>query len=340
MKVLFIGGSGVISSACTQLSAERGIALTILNRGNTPRPVPPGVDVLQANIRNRQSVALALDGQNFDVVVDWIAYETRHVEADIQLFQGHTGQFIFISSASAYQKPPTILPITESTPLDNPFWAYSRAKIACEERLMKSFQADKFPITIVRPSHTYDQTLSPVYGGYTIINRMREGKKVVIHGDGASLWTLTHHKDFAIGLVGLLGNPHAIGQAFHITSDEWLTWNQIYTMLAKAANCEIQAVHVPSDIIASYDAKWGASLLGDKAHNGIFDNAKIKRVVPEFTPSIPFAQGAKEIISWYDKDSNRQLIDTHFDSLMDQIIQAQERAYPQSSSNFVPDMNL
>ena len=329
MRVLFIGGSGVISSACSELAIARGFELTLLNRGNSERPIPPGARLIQTDIRQKGSVERALEGLTFDAVVDWIAYETPHIEADIQLFQGRTGQYIFISSASAYQKPPTILPITESTPLDNPFWAYSRAKIACEERLMKAFQGDKFPITIIRPSHTYDQTLLPVHGGYTTINRMRKGKKVVIHGDGASLWTLTHHKDFAIGLIGLIGNPHAIGQAFHITSDEWLTWDQIHSILANSANCEIHAVHVPSEIIAAYDAEWGASLLGDKAHCGIFDNAKIKRVVPEFNPSIPFTQGAKEIISWYDKDLSRQLIDSHFDSLMDQIIQAQERTFLQ-----------
>jgi nucleoside-diphosphate-sugar epimerase len=269
----------------------------------------------------------ALAGKTFDVVVDWIAFEPAHVESDIELFHGRTGQYIFISSASAYQKPPVNLPITESAPLDNPHWAYSRAKIACEERLVKAYQGDKFPITIVRPSHTYDKTLFPIRGGYTTIDRMRKGKKVVVHGDGTSLWTLTHHKDFAVGFIGLFGNPHAMGQAFHITSDEWLTWNQINKILADAAGCDINIVHVPSEVIAACDAEWGASMLGDKAYCGIFDNSKIKRAVPEFNATIPFSTGAREMIAWYDADPSRKVIDPEFNSLVDRIIEAQESAF-------------
>jgi len=324
MKVLFIGGSGVISSACTQLGVERGFEVVLLNRGNSQRPVPHGARVIHADIRDPKSVESALENQTFDVVVDWIAFEPRHIEFDIELFRGRIGQYIFISSASAYQKPSTILPITESTPLSNPFWRYSRAKIACEEKLLKTYQADQFPVTIVRPSHTYDETLFPIHGGYTVIDRMRKGKKIVVHGDGTSLWTLTHHRDFAVGLVGLLGNPLAIGQAFHITSDEWLTWDQIYRMLADAAKLDIDIIHVPSESIAAFDSEWGASLLGDKAYSSIFDNSKIKRLVPEYSARIPFAVGAKEIISWYGENKDWQVIDQEFDSLLDRIVNAQE----------------
>jgi len=322
MKVLFIGGTGIISSACSQLAVERGIDLTMLNRGESSslRPVPEGVHVIQSDIRNPKIVAEAIKGLDFDVVVDWVAYEPDHVDTDIELFSGRVGQYIFISSASAYQTPPVSLPVTESTPLHNPYWLYSRDKIACEERLLNAYRQNNFPITIVRPSHTYDKITFPVSGRYTVIDRMRKGKAVIVHGDGASLWTLTHHRDFATGFVGLLGHPGAMGQAVHITSDEWLSWNQIFELLASAAGCEADLVHVPSDIIAAYDAEWGAGLLGDKAHSMIFDNTKIKRLVPDFVCKIPFARGAEEILAWYDADPARQSVDPEFDSLVDRIL--------------------
>jgi nucleoside-diphosphate-sugar epimerase len=250
------------------------------------------------------------------------------VEADIQLFRDRTEQYIFISSASAYQTPPAALPVTESTPLYNPYWDYSRAKIACEDRLLRAYRDEGFPITIVRPSHTYDKTLLPVHGGYTVIDRMRKGKKVIVHGDGTSLWVLTHHTDFARAFVGLLGNHRAIGEVFHITSDELLTWNQIFTLLAHAAGCQAHIVHVPSDLIAAFHPEWGAGLLGDKAHSMIFDNSKIKRLVPDFVATIPFWRGAEEIIAWYDADPARQTVDENLDRLMDQIIHACESAWP------------
>jgi nucleoside-diphosphate-sugar epimerase len=328
MKVLFIGGTGVISSACSQLAVERGLELYLLNRGQSWRPVPDGARVIQADIRDREAVMRALAGSEFDVVVDWIAFEPQHVEADIELFRGRTGQFIFISTASAYQTPPSFLPVSESTPLDNPYWEYSRLKIACEERLVQAYRQDKFPITIVRPSHTYDKTMLPVRGGYTMIGRMRQGKPVIVHGDGTSIWTLTHHRDFAKGFVGLLGHPGAIGQAFHITSSEWLTWNQIYETLAWAAGCEPKLVHIPSDFIARFDPEWGAGLLGDKAHSMIFDNSKIKRLVPDFACSIPFVHGAEEILAWYDADPARQIVDPTFDALIEQIIAAYQANWP------------
>jgi len=328
VKVLFIGGTGIISSACSALAVERGMDLYLLNRGRTTRPAPEGARVLHADIRDVASTKKALGDMRFDAVVNWIAFTPEHVEANLEVFLGRTGQYIFISSASAYQTPPVQLPVTESTPLDNPFWAYSRAKIACEERLVRAYREQRFPITIVRPSHTYDRTLLPMHGGYTVIDRMRKGKPIVVHGDGTSLWVMTHHRDFAKGFVGLLGNPHAIGEVFHITSDELLTWNQIAEILARAANGEARIVHVPSDLIAAFDPEWGAGLLGDKTHSMIFDNTKIKRIVPDFAATIPFAQGAEEILAWYDADPARRVVDVQLDRLVDRIIAAQESARP------------
>jgi nucleoside-diphosphate-sugar epimerase len=331
MKALFIGGTGVISSACAQLALAQGVDLFLLNRGqSTARPAPPGAGVLHGDIRNPASVTAALRGHTFDAVVDWIAFTPEHVQADIDLFRGRTGQFIFISSASAYQTPPASLPITESTILDNSFWEYSRQKIACEELLVRAYREQKFPMTIVRPSHTYDATKSPLLGGYTSLQRMKQGKPVLVHGDGTSLWTLTHHRDFAKGFVPLLGNPRALGEAFHITSDEWLTWNQIYQMMAAAMGVEPTLVHAPSELINAFDPHHGAGLLGDKSHSMIFDNSKIKRLAPGFACTIPFAQGAREIAAWYAADPARQVIDPYVDVLIERVVAACERASQES----------
>jgi nucleoside-diphosphate-sugar epimerase len=327
MKVLFVGGTGIISSACSRLAVARGIELYHLRRGRTSRPVPPDIQLLTGDIRDLASARRALGDHRFDAVVDWIAFTPAQVEQDLALFRGRTHQYVFISSASAYQTPPSALPVTESTPLDNPFWAYSRDKIACEERLLRAYREEKFPFTVVRPSHTYDRTLFPCHGGYTVIDRMRRGKKVVVHGDGTSLWTLTHHEDFAKGLVGLLGSSRAIGQAVHITSDEWLSWNQIHEILAQAAGTRADIVHLPSQVIAARDPEWGASLLGDKTHSMIFDNSKVKRLVPGFRAEIPFSQGAREIMAYHDADPARRVVDPKLDALTDQLVAIAERAY-------------
>jgi nucleoside-diphosphate-sugar epimerase len=261
-------------------------------------------------------------------VVDYIAYTPEHIETDLKLFRGRTAQYVFISSASAYQTPPVRLPITESTPLDNPFWEYSRNKMACEERLTQAYRAEKFPITIVRPSHTYDRTGLPFNGGYTVVHRMRRGQKVPVHGDGSSLWVLTHHRDFAKGFVGLLGNSHAIGEAFHITSDELLSWDQIYEIVARAARAELRMVHLPSELIAAYDTAWGAALLGDKTHSVMFDNSKIKRIVPDFAATIPYSRGAEEVMAWFDADPARHVVDERMNHLMDTMIAAYESIRP------------
>lgn len=328
MKVLFIGGTGIISSACSQLALDRGIELYLLNRGQSARPAPRGAHLLHGDIRNRGSVQSALGDMTFDAVVNWIAFTPDHVESDIDLFQGRTGQYVFISSASAYQTPPVNLPVTESTPLANPFWQYSRNKIACEETLIRAYRDVGFPITIVRPSHTYDRTLIPLQGRYTAVDRMRKGKPVIVHGDGTSLWVLTHHQDFAKGFVGLLGTSRAIGEVFHITSDELLTWNQIYEIMAAAAGTSADIVHIPSDLIAAYDEGWGAGLLGDKAHSMVFDNSKIKRTVPDFAATIPFARGAEEIMAWHDADPARHVVDEELDGQMDRIIAAWKEIWP------------
>jgi len=330
LKVLFIGGTGVISSACAQLAVERGLALCLLNRGQTPCRMPSGVEILQGDIRDKEAIKSILKNRTFDVVVDWIVFTPDHLETDLELFRDRTAQYVFISSASVYQTPPVLLPVTESTPLCNPYWAYARAKIACEERLVRAYREEGFPVTIVRPSHTYDRTLLPVRGQYTTVARMRAGKKVIVHGDGTSLWTLTHHQDFAKGLVGLLGNHRALGEAFHITYDEVLTWNQIFEIVAKAAGAPARLVHVPSELIAAFDAEWGASLLGDKAHSMIFDNTKIKRLVPDYAATIPFSRGAEEIMDWFDANPAQKVINEKTNQLMEDILAAYESAWPKS----------
>ena len=329
MKVLFIGGTGIISSACSDLAVERGIDLYLLNRGESFRPAHPQAHHLFGDIRQPETISEILNEHTFDVVVNWVAYTRQHVETDLHLFRGRTGQYIFISSASAYQTPPERLPVTEQTPLENPVWEYSRNKIACEQYLLEAYAQIGFPVTIVRPSHTYDRTHLPIPGGYTTLERMRQGKKVIVHGDGSSLWTLTHHTDFARGFLGLLGHPQAIGEAFHITSDEFLTWNQIFALTAQAIEVTPRLVHIPSELIAAYDPEWGAGLLGDKTHSMLFHNSKIKKLVPKFVAVIPFASGVKEVVAWLDAHPNSRYIDDRFNTLVDRIIAAYESAWPQ-----------
>jgi len=322
IRVLFIGGTGIISSGCAPAALDAGFDLTLLNRGESFRPVAEGAKVISANYYDEVEAAKALAGQEFDVVVNWIAFTPGQVKRDIELFSGKVGQYIFISSASAYHKPVRSLPITESTPLHNPYWEYSRNKIACEEALVDAYRSSGFPATIVRPSHTYDKTLSPMGGGSTAIKRILEGKQLIVHGDGTSLWVMTHHKDFAKGFTGLLGNPRALGEAIHITSDEVLNWNQIVEMLAEAAGVEARVVHVPSDVIHQYDPDWGAGLLGDKAHSVIFDNSKVKRLVPGYEAVIPFYLGVREIVTWYmEREERLQAgFDPKRDAMMDKIL--------------------
>ena len=323
LRVLFIGGSGVISSACSRVAVDSGIELFVLNRGrSTARPLPPGVSMLRADIREPGSVRDEIRDREFDAVVDWVAFTPEHVRTDIELFRGRTGQYVFISSASAYQTPPARMPVTESTPLRNPYWQYSRDKIACEDALVTAYRDEGFPATIVRPSHTYDETLVPFDGGWTVLGRMLAGKPVIVHGDGTSLWTLTHHDDFARAFVPLLGHPRTLGEAIHITSDDVLTWNQIAESLAAALGVTARLVHVPSDAIAAADPDWGAGLLGDKAHSMVFDNAKLRSIVPGWRAVIPFEQGARQIVEWYLADPARQVTDQALDAVMDKLATA------------------
>jgi len=321
VRVLFIGGTGVISSACVREAVARDdIDLFVLNRGqSSTRPLPARVHELRGDARDTASVRKTLDGLVFDAVVDFVAFTPDHIKADLDLFRGRTSQYVFISTASAYQKPPSRLPVTESTPLRNPYWQYSRDKIACEDLLVAEYRDNGFPATIVRPSHTYDATKTVLSGGWTSLNRMLSGKPVIVHGDGTSLWTVTHNTDFARAFVPLLGHPRTLGEAFHITSDDVLTWDQIAHALASALGVTPRIVHVPSDVIASFDPEWGAGLLGDKAHSMVFDTTKIKSVVPGWRAVVPFERGAREIVDWYQADPARQAVDEKLDALMDKL---------------------
>lgn len=332
MKILFIGGTGNISSTLSRQLVEQGHELHLVNRGKSSKyPLPKAVKVIAHDVHSGAPPA-ALKGAAYDVVVDWIAFTPADVERDIAWFSGGpqgatTGQYIFISSASAYQKPPSHPVITESTPLANPYWQYSRDKIACEETLMRAYRATGFPMTIVRPSHTYD-TIVPVAvskSDFTIIDRIRRGLPVIIHGEGTSLWTLTHADDFARAFIGLCGNPRAIGHAFHITSDEWLTWDQILRLVGRAAGAEPNLVHVPSAFIAKVDPETGPGLLGDKSWCALFDNSKIKSFVPGWQAQIPFAEGIRRTVAWFDADPARQAIDDKANARVDEILRAWRR---------------
>lgn len=332
MKALFIGGTGIISSAITRQLAEQDCELYLLNRGTRNAALPQGVHVIQADINDEAQVASLLEGHHFDVVADFIAFHPAQLERDFRLFQGRTKQFLFISSASAYQTPLSDYRITEGTPLSNPYWEYSRNKIACEQYLIDRYREDGFPITIVRPSHTYDERSIPLgvhgdKGSWQVAKRMLEGNPVIIHGDGTSLWTMTHNRDFAKGFIGLMGNIHAIGETVHITSDETVTWNQIYEIIADALGVKLNSVHVSSHFLAAagpYDFRGG--LLGDKANSVVFDNSKLKRLVPEFVATTRLDQGIKETVRHILANPALQTEDPEFDSWCDRVIEAMDNA--------------
>lgn len=329
MKVLFIGGTGNISVSVSKRAIAHGIDLYLLNRGHR-RITIEGAKTITADISQPNQVQAALGEHYFDAVVDWIAFVEPQVERDLALFRGKCGQYIFISSASAYQKPLTHPVITESTPLANPYWQYSRDKIRCEERLLRAYREESFPITIVRPSHTYDVNIPIAVGnwaGYVLPKRILDGKPVVVHGDGTSLWTLTHSEDFAKGFVGLLGNPQAIGHAFHITSDFLLTWNQIYDQIGDALGVKPVVVHIPSDFIAKVDPDMGAGLIGDKMWSVIFDNSKIKRFVPDYVANIPFHEGIRRTLAWFQSDASRMAVPPADDAQIDRILAAYAKGH-------------
>lgn len=327
MKALFIGGTGNISTSVSKLCVERGIDLYLLNRGTRGIEIT-GATPLKGDIFDAEQVNRALAGQQWDAVVDWIAFTPEDVKRDIGLFRGKTKQYVFISSASAYQKPPRFPIITESTPLHNPYWEYSRNKIACEEILTHAYREEGFPATIVRPSFTYDTVIPLAIGGwseYTAVDRMKKGKKVIVHGDGTSLWTITHSEDFAKGFVGLLGNSRTVGDAFTITSDEVLTWDQIYMTVAEAAGTEAKIVHIATDYLVEFDDSLRGSLLGDKCYCEIFDNSKIKAFVPDFKATIPLSQGVRRTLEWFDADPKRKVVLQSTNEMMDSIITSYER---------------
>jgi len=332
MKVLFIGGTGIISEGVSKLAIERGIDLYLLNRGQRNEFIPEGAKLLQGDIRNPEAVSKVIANHEFDVVVDWIAFTPDHVSLDIDLFKNKIGQYIFISSASAYQKPSSHYLITESTPLSNPYWQYSRDKIACEELLINEYRDNGFPIAIVRPSLTYGKTMIPASLNswaqpWSIIDRMRRGKKIIVQGDGTSLWTITHNSDFAKGIIGLFGNPGTLGHAFHITSDEVLTWNQIYEYIGKAAGVKPDIIHIPSDFIIHLYPDQLGTLIGDKSESAIFDNSKIKRFVPDFVATIPFTAGIKKSVQWFEAHPERCTVDTEWEMFMDDTIARYQKAF-------------
>ncbi|RUR01767.1 SDR family oxidoreductase [Labedella endophytica] len=319
-RILFIGGSGVISTACVRAAVAAGHEVSVLNRGRSARPLPEGVRELRADVRDADAVSAVVGERPYDVVADFLSFVPAHVETVLATVGERAGQYIFISSASAYEKPPRRLPITESTPLRNPFWQYSRDKIACEDLLVAAHRDRGLPVTIVRPSHTYDDTLLPTLGGWTDIARMRAGRPVIVHGDGSSLWTLTHSDDFAVGFTGLLGNPAAIGEAFTITGSHAPTWDQIYRWLADAAGVDApDLVHVASDTIAAAAPDLGPGLLGDRTHSVVFDATRVRELSPAFRTTITFDEGARRILAHYDTHPELQQVDPELDALFDRL---------------------
>jgi nucleoside-diphosphate-sugar epimerase len=312
------------------LCVERGIELVLLNRGRRGAAIP-GARAINADVAEPAGMRAALAGLSWDAVVDWIAFSEEDIERDIELFRGATRQFVFISTAAAYRKPPPQPVITETSPLANPFWEYARKKITCEARLLRAHREEGFPATIVRPSHTYDTVIPVPIGGwteYTIVDRLKTGRKIIVHDRGTSLWTMTHAEDFAKGLVGLLRLESAVGEAFHITSDEVLTWNQIYGALAEAAGCVADAAHIPTPAIVACEPALEGTLLGDKALDTVFDNGKIKRFVPEFAATIPFREGIARTLAWFEADPRRLVVNPATHEKMDRIIRDYEQKQP------------
>ncbi|MBR0511314.1 MAG: SDR family oxidoreductase [Ruminococcus sp.] len=331
MKILFIGGTGTISMAITRLLAQQGHELYLLNRGNRNTDLPENVRTIIADISNEEETAKKLEGMSFDCVGEFIGFVPEQLERDYRLFKDKTKQFIYISSASAYKKPPTGYVITEETPLENPYWEYSRNKKACEEYLMERYNKDGFPVTIVRPSHTYDERSVPLGvhgngGSWQVVKRIKEGKPVIIHGDGSSLWTITHNSDFARAYVGLIGNPKAIGEAFHITSDESVSWNEIYKAIADALGVELKPYYVSSQTLVDMsDYDFLGSLIGDKANSVVFDNSKVKALVPDFSAKVSAKEGIRRTVEHILAHPEYQNDDEEFDQWCDKVIAAVEK---------------
>ena len=329
MKVLFLGGTGCISSAVSKRAVEKGIELYLLNRGKQNEFAPEGARMIAADARDEASLRTALAGMQFDAVVDWIGFVPEHAAMDIRVFEGITKQFIYISSASAYEKPPSKYLITEQTPLDNPYWQYSKDKIACEEIFFAAYKERGFPITVVRPSHTYGCKNLPMpfpgrRSAYSVIARMQAGKPIIVPGDGTSLWVITHNTDFAKAFVALLGNEKAIGEAYQITSDEVLTWNEIVKTAGRAAGVAPKLYHMSTDFITACYPQVYAELVGDKINSVVFDNAKVKAIAPEFICTMPLAEGARLTMEWYDRHPEMKQPDEEWEALCDRLIAAHE----------------
>ena len=327
MKALFIGGTGTISTACVKLAASQGWEITCMNRGRRKDEMPAGVEWLQVDCSDCDAMKKALEGRYFDVVAEFIGFTPLQVQRDVELFREKCGQYIFISSASVYQKPPAHFVITESTPQRNPYWPYAQNKIACEEVLNRAYREFGFPITIVRPSHTYCERSIPMgvegkKGSWQILRRMQEGKPVIVHGDGTSLWTFTWSGDLAKAFCGLMGNPHAIGETVHITSDETLTWNQAYEIVGRALGVRPNLVHIPTEYLAAWDPELFCGLMGDKSHSVVFDNSKIKRLVPGFTAEIRYDQGVRRCVEYMREHPEVFLEEPQFDDWCDKVIAA------------------
>ena len=319
-SVLVLGGTGQISAACVRTALRAGHEVTVVNRGSTTvRPLPDGVEHVVADVRDEEALAAALGDRRFDAVADFLTFTPDDLAATLRVVGGRTGQYVFVGSASTYQKPPAALPITEATPLFNPWSRYARDKIACERLLRDEHQAGRVRATVVRPSHTYDRTHVPLLGGWTVVDRMRRGEPVVVHGDGTSLWALTHADDLADAFVPLLGDERAIGEAFGITAPELLTWNEIARCLADAAGGSLHLVHRTTRDLVEQVPAWDPELRGDRSHPAVFDTSKIRGIVPTWAPRVPFAEGARQIVAWHDADDARRVVDPEVDALYDRL---------------------
>jgi nucleoside-diphosphate-sugar epimerase len=326
LSVLYIGGTGTISASCVRLSVESGMRVAVLNRGNNAkqRETPDGVEQLTADVTDETALAAALQGRTFDAIVDFLAYDRADADRAVRVLGPHTRQYVYISSASVYGKPVLQTPVTESTPTHNRFLEYARAKLRAEHALQAAFAEHGFPVTIVRPSHTYDDANPPLPGDWTVVDRIARGAEIPVHGDGTSLWTLTHAEDFAVGLVGLLGNPRAIGETFHITGDDVHTWDQIYTTIADALGVPVKLVHVPSELypVVAPDWFWSDLLVGDLAHSAVFDNTKISRFVPSFGQRLTFHRAVRRMLEWRAAHPEQTAPDATTDAVLERIVTA------------------
>ena len=335
MRVLFTGGTGNISTACTRAALERNFEVIHLNRGNHPESVPPGVETLKGDGKNPDDVRKAVKGMHFDCVVQWLGYFPSQVEADIDIFAGKTAQYVFISSASAYLKPMVHPVVTESNRMGNPYWEYSQNKVISEQLIEKAGVERDFPWTVVRPAHTYSEVMLPTNFGqrdYTIPQRILDGREIIVHGDGQSIWPLTHADDFATGFIGVLGNPAALGQAFHIVGEEILTWDMILETYGAALGRKPNIVHIPSEYIAAMNPAWGAPMFGERRWSTIFDCSKIKRLSPGFRTAVPLAHGLRKSLAWFDAHPAAKIIDKAADAEFDRILASWHAGFPSKSA--------